>query len=90
MNYSLLFLVVSALAILSGSLYSSFTLRKTVKKYSPKSGLLPQAITLLVLTAQVSELVRVVQDVSFVNVAVALFLLAILVATKSGTESELL
>jgi hypothetical protein len=58
-------------------------------KHKSTTQYLPQAISMLVLTAQVSELVRVVEQVNIVNLAAALLLLAIIVATKTGTEGEL-
>jgi hypothetical protein len=53
---------------------------KTIKKH------FPMAVQALVLVAQAGELVKVVDHVSPVNLAAALLLLAILVATRSGTE----
>lgn len=87
---SLLFLAVGAGVLVIFAAQSSNKLRNAIAKHSPKANLLPQAITLLILTAQVSELVRVLEQVSPVNIAAALFLLAIIAAAKSGTESDLL
>jgi hypothetical protein len=50
---------------------------------------LPTAIQALILVAQASELVKVVEHVTIVNMSAALLLLTIIVATKSGTEGEL-
>lgn len=49
---------------------------------------LPKAIGVLVLTAQFSELVKVVEHISVVNITAALMLFVIMVTTKSGTEGE--
>jgi hypothetical protein len=49
----------------------------------------PKAISVLILTAQVSELVKVVEHISIVNIFASLMLFVILVATKTGTEGEL-
>ena len=62
-------------------------LHKALSKL-PRNDVLPKAITMLVLTAQVSELVRVVQHLDIVTVSAALMLLVIIVATKQGTEGE--
>ncbi len=87
---SLLFLAIGAVVLVIFAAQSSSKLRGIIAKHSVKASLLPQAITLLVLTAQVSELVKVVEHVSPINIAAALFLLAIVAAAKSGTESDLL
>jgi hypothetical protein len=44
------------------------------------------ALKAVMITAQLGELLRTVEHVSIVTVAAALLLLAILLATKSGTE----
>ncbi|HYV33747.1 MAG TPA: hypothetical protein VE973_02775 [Candidatus Limnocylindria bacterium] len=86
---SLLFLVVGAGVFVIGAARHSGKVRSAVKKHSGKLSLLPQAISLLVISVQIPELLKVVEHVSPANVAGALFLLAILVASKSGTEGEL-
>jgi hypothetical protein len=83
-----LLVCIAAVAALSaikqhGKLQAVLAKRKATTQY------LPKAIGMLVLTAQVSELVRVVEHVTIVNLAAALLLLAIIVATKTGTEGEL-
>lgn len=85
-----LFLVVGIGTVASFCAYRhGKQLRLVLKKHHGKLRVLPQAITMLVMTAQVSELVRVVEHVSIVNVTAALLLLSIVLATRSGTESEL-
>jgi len=86
---SLLFLCLGAGLVVLAAVKNSVKIHKAVTQHSRKIRVLPQAIGLLVLTAQVSELVKVVEHVSMVNIVAALFLLAIVLATKSGTESEL-
>jgi len=86
---SFMFLMVGAVVLVFGTVQSSSKFHRVLKKHSGKVGYLPRAISMLVVTAQVPELVRVVQQASFVHIATSLFLLAILVATRSGTESEL-
>ena len=77
-----------AIVALLASVKHTGKLRSFLQKKAAPAQILPRAITMLVLTAQVSELVRVIEHVSVVNVTAALMLLAIIVATKSGTESE--
>lgn len=55
--------------------------QKTAAQYAPKM------VSMLIITAQISELLKAVEHASFVNVAAALMLLAILLATRSGTEN---
>ena len=89
MTFSLVFLAVAAGVMLLAAVKNSAKVRQVLNQHSGKTRYLPQAISMLVLTAQVSEMMRVVEHVSVVNVVAALFLLAIAVAAKSGTESEL-
>jgi hypothetical protein len=58
-------------------------LRKTATAH------LPTAIQAVVLVAQAGELVRVVEHTTIVNLVAAGLLLAIILATKSGTEGQL-
>jgi hypothetical protein len=86
---SLLFLCVGAGLIVAYGVRESFKLRKVLNKQPSRIRYLPRAISMLVLTAQVSELVRVVEQVSVVKIIAALFLLAIVAAGTSGTEGGL-
>lgn len=54
----------------------------------PARRYLPQAISMLVLTAQITELIRVVQHLSIVTVSAALMLFVIVAADKQGTEGR--
>ncbi len=85
---SLLFLGVAAVLLVLAALRNSANLRRALKRHSTTNKLLPQAISVLILSAQVSELLRTIEHVSIVNIVAALFMLAILVATKSGTGNE--
>jgi hypothetical protein len=89
MTTSLLFLLVAAGALVFFAREGNNKVRQALQKKSPHFNLLPKAITLLAITAQASELVKVLEHISFVHIATALFLLTITVALKSGTESEL-
>jgi MFS-type transporter involved in bile tolerance (Atg22 family) len=78
-----------ALVALLVSIGHSQKLHGFLEKRLPKKQVVPKAITTLVMTAQLSELVRTVEHVDIVHISAAIMLLAIIVATKSGTESEL-
>ncbi len=88
--YSLLFLCALAGVMVLAALKESGKFKKILRKRAgkTKTGYWAHAISMLVLTVQVSEMVRVVEHVSVVNLAAAFLLLAIVVAAKSGTEGE--
>lgn len=86
---SLLFLGIGAGIMIIGAMRNSAKVKRALKHYSSRTKYLPQAISMLVLSSQISELLRAIEHVSIVNVVAALFLLAIIAATTSGTESEL-
>jgi hypothetical protein len=85
-----LFLMVGiAVVMVWASQRNNARLHKHLAKRYREPHFLPQAISLLILTAQIGELVRVVEHTSLVTVSAALLLLAIVVAARSGTEGEL-
>ena len=86
---SLLFLGIGAAAAVLGAMKNSAAVRKALPKSKAPVRFLPQAVSLLVITAQISELAKVIEHISIVHVAAALFLLAIVIAGKAGTEGEL-
>jgi len=86
---SLLFLMVGAGVLVLVAVKNNSQVHSLLKKHSNQVGYLPKAISLLAITAQIPELVKVLEHVSLIHVVTSLFLLAILMATKSGTESEL-
>lgn len=88
MNNSFLLLAVGAFVLVAGAVRNNNKVHSALTKHLG-THYLPQAVTMLIVTAQISELIRVIEHVSIVNVVAALFLLSIVVATKSGTESEL-
>ncbi len=55
----------------------------------PSLQILPKAVSALLVGAQLSEILRLVEHATFTEVIAALLLLAVLLATKSGTETEL-
>ncbi len=85
---TLLFLMVGAAVLVLVSVKNNTRVGNVLKKHS-QVGYLPKAISMLAITAQIPELIKVLEHVSLIHVVTSLFLLAILVATKSGTESEL-
>ena len=86
---SLLFLSLAAGAITIAAVRNNRKLHAVVQKRVGQKTLLPQAVSLLVITAQIPQLLRMLEHVSLTQVVASLFLLAIVVATRSGTESEL-
>jgi hypothetical protein len=88
MQTSLFLLGASAVAMVLLALKKTAKTNAFVAKRLAIKPYASRAISMLILTAQVSELVRVVEHVSIVNIAAALMLLAIIVATKSGTEGS--
>ncbi|MDR3643360.1 MAG: hypothetical protein P4L74_07100 [Candidatus Doudnabacteria bacterium] len=84
---SLLFLLAAAGIVVLASIREN---RKLRQKLNPRKlpSLLPKALTLLIVSAQLSELLKVVSQASVVHLVAALFLLAMVSAVQSGTESE--
>lgn len=66
----------------------SASVKAIIKNHSAKISVLPKAVSVLILVAQISELVKMLDHVSIVNVTASLFLLAIMSAAKSGTEGQ--
>ena len=86
MFFSLVGIVAVGLIVAAGVyLHARANVNPTVAKKAFKTHI-PRAISALILTAQFSELVKVVQHVSIVNFSAAVLLLAVLAATQSGTE----
>jgi hypothetical protein len=85
---SFLFLAVGAGVVVLAAMRESKKTQGWLQKHSGKVNALPKAISVLILTAQLSELLKMIANISVVNVVASLFLLAILAAAKSGTEGE--
>ena len=87
---SLLFLCALASVLVLAALNESGKLQKTLRKRAGKTNAnhWAHAISMLVLTVQIGEMVKVIEHVSVVNLAAAFLLLAIAVAARSGTGSE--
>ena len=85
---SFLFLAVAAGVIILAAARESKKTRALLKKHSGKVNALPRTISVLILTAQLSELVKMLDHATIVNITASLFLLAIMAAAKSGTEGD--
>jgi len=87
---TILFLLAGIVAVmLLGARNETKRLQASLIKRMPPAQYLPKAISLLLVTAQVSELAKMVEHVTIVHVAASLLLLTIVIAARSGTESEL-
>jgi uncharacterized membrane protein YdcZ (DUF606 family) len=87
---SLMFLCFGAGIFMVMAVKYNSQVQRVVKTHGTKTKMLSKVVGALFLSAQVSELAKVVEHVSMVNLVAAFFLLAIMLAAKSGTESELL
>jgi len=85
----LTFLIVAAALLVVLAAEQSKKVRKALSRTHSKGHLLPKVISIFVVCAQVSELLRTVGNVNVTNIVATLFLLTILAAGKSGTEGEL-
>lgn len=85
-----LFLMAGIAAVmLFGAQAQTRQLRAVLVKKVPPAQYLPKAVSLALVTAHISELVRLVEHASIVHIAAALLLFAMVMATRSGNESEL-
>src|SRR5690348_3424956 len=82
-----LFLIAGiAVVMLLGSYRHTKQLKDELLKKVPTTQYLPKTISMLLLTAQVSELLKMIENTTIVTVSAALLLLAIVAATRSGTN----
>lgn len=89
MNPSLLVLVgIAGLAMVVYAYRDTHRVQTVLAKSHAKDHL-PKVISALIITVQFSELLKVVHHASFTNVAGALLLLAVMLATKAGTEEKI-
>ena len=88
MTDSLLFLLGMAGLIMTVAALRNTRHVKTVLAKSHARDHLPKLVTALVITVQFSELLKVVNHISVTNLVGALLLLAVMLATKAGTEGE--
>lgn len=75
-----------ALLMLLGVRGETKRLKVSLAKKLPQTQALPKAIGMLLIVAQISELLKMVEHATIVHVATALLLLAIATATRSGPE----
>lgn len=62
--------------------------RKITKRLAGRKPLLPKAVHVLIIATQLYELMLVIEHASLVTLAAALLLLAVVTASKSGTEDH--
>jgi hypothetical protein len=85
---SLLFLCLCAGLMILAAIQQSKKVCAVLKQHATKISAVPKTLSILILTAQISELIKMLDHVTIVNVTASLFLLAIIVAAKSGTEGS--
>ena len=85
---SLLFLIAAAGIVMLAAMRENRKLRKSLKVGQTRAGWLPKAVTLLIISSQLSELLKVLNEASVMHLVATLFLLAMVTAVQSGTESE--
>ncbi len=86
MSPTLFLLVGLATVMLFGAKFDTTQLKAKLKKRVPPVKFLPRAIGLALIAAQCSELLKMVEQTSLVHLVAALLLLAVILATRSGTE----
>ena len=89
MSSALFLLAGIAAVMLLGAKSQTKQLKQALVKKVPPAQYLPKAVSMALVAAQVSELLKMIEHISIVNVAAALLLFAIAMAARSGTESEL-
>ncbi len=90
MTASLLVLVGIMMLTLAVHAFSGTRRVKTALGKVHGRNQMPKMITALVISVQFSELVRIVDHASTIHVVGALLLLVVMLATKAGTEGELI
>jgi hypothetical protein len=86
---ALLFLLgIVAVVVIWSAARATSKINRFVAKRLGHTPFISKTIGLLIVTAQVSELVRAIEHTSIVSITAALLLLAIVVATRSGTEGK--
>jgi len=76
------------LMLLFGFRHQRLAAGKIAKRISGKTPLLPKALHVAIIATQLYELVLVVEHASLITLAAGVMLLAIVTATKSGTEGQ--
>jgi hypothetical protein len=87
---ALFFLLIAAAgAAMIGSVLHTRSAASQITGRVRITALFPKGIALLFVVGHFSELLRAVEHISFVHIAIALFLLVAWKASASGSESEL-
>ena len=81
--------MVALLMLLFGFKHQAKMADVMKKRIPGKKPLIPKAVHVLIITTQLYELMLVIEHASLPTIAGALLLLAILVASKTGTEDHL-
>ena len=84
----LLLLLGAAVVILSSGIRHTSRVHDAVAKHVGKVHM-SQALTAFLVSVQFGELVRVIEHASIVNIIGSILVLAVILATKSGTDGEL-
>ena len=71
-----------------GFRHQTKTMQKVAKRI-PGKAYLPKTVHVLIVATQLYELVLVVEHASFATIAAAVFLLAVVMGSRSGTEDYL-
>lgn len=85
-NLFLMGLLLTAAAV--WTMRSGRKLQRTLSRRTAKAQF-PELVSVVLLAVQASGLVGIVRETSIVNIAAGAFVLAILLAVRSGTEGEL-
>ena len=80
---------IAALIGLGMAFKQTGSLKLQLAKHAKKAHVISKGVSMLMIAVEFSELLRVIEHTSIVTVFAAAFMLAIIVASKSGTESEI-
>lgn len=86
-NFVFLLTGIGAVITLAAAIHTR-QLKATVRQKSPAIHYLPRAISLLLIVAQASELLKMIEHVTIVHVAAAMMLLAITMAGHQEPEVQ--
>ncbi len=78
-----------ALVMVLGAKSETKHFKEALTKKLPPTQFLPRIVSMALIAAQVSELLKMIEHISIVNVVATLMLFSIVMATRSGTEGQL-
>ncbi len=84
----LVLLGLAGFAMMVGAIRNTHQVKTFLARSRARSQL-PKVITTLVISVQFSELLKMIDHVSVTHIAAALLLLAVMLATRAGTEGDL-